>query len=201
MTVHRLHPNTFIGEGTRLGDFVVIGTPPRGRNSGDLRTIIGAGGVIRSHAVLYSGNVVGDHVDIGHGALVREGNHIGSYVTIGSHAVIEFEVQIGNRVEIAAHAFIPEYCVLEDGCWIGPGVALTNSRYPRSRNAKQHLAGVRVGRDAQVGAGAIVLPGRSVGAGAIVEAGAVVVKDVPEKAIVSGSPARVVSTCRDHERG
>jgi acetyltransferase-like isoleucine patch superfamily enzyme len=69
-------------------------------------------------------------------------------------------------------------------------VILTNSRYPNRADSKAKLQGVRVGRGAVVGAGAVLLPGVRVGAGALVGAGAVVVGDVTPGAMVVGNPAR-----------
>jgi len=104
--------------------------------------MIGARAVIRSHTVIYDGNIIGDDFHTGHGALIREDNHIGNMVSIGSHSVIEHHVQIGDRVRIHANTFIPERSVLEPECWIGPCVTFTNARYPNAPNTKDKLEGV-----------------------------------------------------------
>jgi acetyltransferase-like isoleucine patch superfamily enzyme len=84
--------------------------------------------------------------------------------------------------------FIPEHTVLEDGAWIGPGVRITNARYPNRPDTKANLEGVTIGRGAVVGAAAVLLPGVQVGEGAIIGAGAVVVRDVAPGAVVVGNP-------------
>lgn len=190
----RIHPNVSLGANATLGDFLVLGAAPRGVAEGALETVIGANAVIRSHTVIYAGNRIGDDFQTGHGVLVRENNRIGNGVSVGSHSIVEFNVEIGDGVMIHSNAFVPEYCVLEERCWIGPGVTLTNARYPRSRNVKETLAGVRVGRGAKVGAGVVVLPGVTIGEGALIGAGAVVVKDVPPRAVMAGAPARLLRT-------
>ncbi len=187
-----VYPNVSIGSGTDLGDFVIIGEPPRGKAAGELPTVIGVGAIIRSHTVVYAGNRIGDRFETGHGVLIREENQIGHDVSIGSHTVVEHHVVIGDFVRIHSSAFIPEYSVLETECWIGPGVILTNARYPRSPQAKAMLRGPVIKSRAKIGAGAVLLPGVTVGQDALVGAGAVIVSDVPERAVMVGNPARVI---------
>lgn len=188
------YPGVELAEPATLGAFVVLGMPA----SGDpLPTRIGAHANIRSHTVIYAGNIIGAHFQTGHGVLVRESNQIGDRVSIGSHSVIEHHVQIGNGVRIHSQAFVPEFTVLEDDCWIGPCVCLTNARYPRSPGVKEALRGATIGKQAKIGAGAIVLPGVSIGARALVGAGAVVTHDVPQGAVVAGSPARILKSIAD----
>lgn len=175
-----------------VGEFVIIGVPPRGQGVGALLTKIGARALIRSHTVIYAGNTIGDDFQTGHAVLVREANRIGHRVSIGSHSVIERDVFIGDDVRIHSNAFVPEYSVLEAKCSIGPGTVLTNARYPWSPSTKRDLRGPHVETGAIVGANVTLLPGVRIGAGALVGAGAVVVKDVQARAVVVGNPARVV---------
>ena len=74
--------------------------------------------------------------------------------------------------------------------WLGPGVIVTNARYPNRADTKDNLTGVRFGPGATVGAGVVLLPGISIGAGALVGAGAVVVHDVAAGATIVGNPGR-----------
>jgi len=180
-----------------VGEFVIIGVPPRGHAPGALATRIGARAVLRSHTVVYAGNVIGDDFQTGHGVLIRESNQIGDRVSVGSHSIIEHHVIIEDGVRIHSQAFVPEFTVLEAGSSIGPGTVLTNTRYPWSPQAKETMRGPHIESAAIVGANVTVLPGLRIGAGALVGAGAVVVKDVPPGAVVVGNPARIVRAVED----
>ena len=188
----QIYPNVELGAESNLGDFVIIGEPPSGKAPGELPTRIGARVTIRSHTVIYAGNIIGDDFQTGHGALVREENRIGNHVSIGSHSVVEHHVEIGDHVRVHSNAFIPEYSMLEAACWIGPGVIFTNARYPRSPGVKEGLKGPTIRSGAKIGAGAVLLPGVTIGRDALVGAGSVVVDDVPDGAVVAGNPARII---------
>ena len=95
-------------------------------------------------------------------------------------------------MRIHTQAFIPEFSVLEEGCWIGPNVVLTNAKYPLSPGVKDQLAGPVIRKGAKIGANATLLPGVVIGENALVGAGSVVVRDVPPGAVVVGNPARVI---------
>jgi acetyltransferase-like isoleucine patch superfamily enzyme len=123
--------------------------------------------------------------------LVREHTALGADVSIGSHCVVEHHVTMGDRVRLHSGCFVPEHSVLEAGAWLGPGVIVTNSRYPNRPGSKDELEGVVVQERAVVGAGVVLLPGVVVGRRAVVGAGAVVVADVPAGATVVGNPARM----------
>ena len=187
-----IHPNVGLGEDYQIGEFVILGIPPRGSIPGDLETRIGRGALIRSHTVVYAGNRIGANFQTGHSVMVRELNEIGDDVSIGSHSVIEHHIKIGNRVRIHSNVFIPEYSILEDDVWIGPNVVFTNALYPLSREAKANLKGPLLMPGAKIGANSTLLPGIVVGHNALVGAGAVVVRDVPDGKVVVGNPARVV---------
>lgn len=192
-----VHPGVELPADAQVGAFAIVGEPVKGRAPGDVPTVVGARAVIRSHAVIYAGNRIGDDFQTGHGVLVREDNRIGHRVSIGTHTIVEHHVEIGNDVRIHSDAFIPEFSVLEDGCWIGPCVVFTNARYPQSAGVKEALKGPVVRKGAKIGAGAVLLPGVEIGADALVGAGAVVTRDVPAGAVVAGNPGRVVRALRD----
>jgi acetyltransferase-like isoleucine patch superfamily enzyme len=185
-----VHPGVQLGDDVVIEDFCVVGAPFKGY-AGE-PTVIGDGAVIRSHAVIYAGNLIGRGFQAGNKANVRELNVIGDDVSIGTLSVVEHHVQIASGVRIHTQAFVPEYSVLEEDAWIGPQVVLTNAKYPRSPNAKAELRGPRIGRGAKVGANATILPGIVVGENSLVGAGSVVTADVAAGDIVVGNPARVI---------
>jgi acetyltransferase-like isoleucine patch superfamily enzyme len=149
--------------------------------------------------VIYAGTVIGDDFQSGHGVLVREDNQVADRVSIGSHTVIEHHVIIASDVRIHSNAFVPEYSVLETGCWVGPNAVLTNARYPLSPEVKEELKGPRIEPHAKIGANATLLPGVVIGSYALVGAGAVVVRDAPPGKVLVGNPARVTGNVSDLE--
>lgn len=130
-------------------------------------------------------------------AQVREGSSVGPECVIGRGAYVGVGVRIGARVKIQNFALLYDPAEIEDGVFIGPGVILTNDRRPRSvtprGQAKSALdwtpVGVRVEQGASIGAGSICVAPVRIGAWALVGAGSVVVDNVPDHALVVGSPA------------
>ena len=192
MTTYKLYENVALGAGSVVEDFCIVGTPPRGAAAGALATVIGDGSVIRSHTVIYAGNTIGRNFQTGNKVNIRESNRIGNNVSIGTLSVIEHHVEIADNVRIHTQVFIPEYSVLEEGCWIGPNVVFTNAKYPLSPGVKDSLAGPIIRKGAKIGANSTLLPGVVIGENALVGAGSVVVRDVPAGAVVVGNPARVI---------
>ncbi len=184
-----IHPNVELGAGVEVGPFCLLGRPPKGARAGELPLSIGAGSVIRSHTVIYAGTRIGERFQSGHNAMIRESTTIGARCSVGTGSVVEFKVQMGDGVRLHSQVFVPEYSVLEDGAWIGPNVVVTNAPYPTAARAKETLQGVRICRNARIGANSTLLPGVTIGEGALVGAGSVVTRDVAPFSIVAGNPA------------
>jgi len=197
MSNYRIYAGVRLGDQVVIEDYCILGVPPRGSSEGEMETILGAQALVRSHTVIYAGNIIGNGFQTGNKVNIRELNHIGDNVSIGTLSVIEHHVEIGNNVRIHSQAFIPEFSVLEDDTWIGPNVVLTNAKYPLSRDVKESLQGPRIKRGAKIGANATILPGVVIGENALVGAGAVVVKDVPAGVVVAGNPARIIRQISD----
>ena len=192
MSTYVIHDGVTLGPGALVEDFCIVGTLPRGAAPGTLSTTIGEHAVIRSHTVIYAGNVIGRNFQTGNKVNIRESNRIGNDVSVGTLSVVEHHVEIGNDVRIHTQVFIPEFSVLEDGCWIGPNVVLTNAKYPLSPNVKHELAGPVIRKGAKIGANSTILPGVVIGENALVGAGSVVARDVAPGEVVVGNPARVI---------
>lgn len=188
-----IHPGVQLGQGVTIGDYAIIGEPPRGHAPGDLPTIIGDGATIRSHTVIYAENQIGEGFQTGHHVMIREANTIGNQVSIGTNSVMEHHITLANGVRIHSNVFIPEYSELHEGAWIGPNVVITNARYPLMPNAKAHLKGAIIQAGAKIGANSTLLPGVVIGQQALVGAGSVVTKDVPAYQVVVGNPAHIIN--------
>jgi acetyltransferase-like isoleucine patch superfamily enzyme len=113
----------------------------------------------------------------------------------------------GKNITLGKRIFINSGCkfqdqggvVIGDDCLIGHNVVIAtlNHDLAPSRRADMHPAPVVIGRNVWIGSNATILPGVTIGDDAVVAAAAVVTKDVPEKSVVVGSPARVVRSLSD----
>jgi acetyltransferase-like isoleucine patch superfamily enzyme len=124
--------------------------------------------------------------------VVLRGARIGENCNVSAHCYIESDVVIGNNVTLKSGVYVWDGLRIEDDVFLGPNVTLTNDKYPPSRDWPRSLARTTIRKGACIGAGAVLLPGLEIGEGAMVGAGAVVTKNVPPRALVIGSPARVV---------
>ncbi len=134
--------------------------------------------------------------------LLREG--LGA---VGAGTVVRppFFCDYGIHITLGAGVFINFNCVILDVCpvtigddtMLAPGVQILTADHPREpgpRAAKLEFGRpIAIGRNAWIGAGALILPGVQIGDEAVVAAGAVVTRDVAPGATVAGTPARPVS--------
>ena len=124
-------------------------------------------------------------------AHVLPGAKIGAECNICDGVFIENDVHIGDRVTIKCGVQVWDGITLEDDVFVGPNATFTNDRFPRSGKKPDFFQKTVVRRGATVGANSTILPGLTIGKDAIVGAGAVVTRDVPQNAIVIGNPARI----------
>ena len=120
------------------------------------------------------------------GAIIREKVEIGEGAVIMMGAVINIGAVIGKRTMIDMGAVLGGRAIVGDDCHIGAGTVLAGVVEPASATP------VIVEDHVMIGANAVVIEGVHVGKNAVVAAGAVVIEDVPENAVVAGSPARIV---------
>ena len=125
-------------------------------------------------------------------AHVLPGARIGADCNINDHVFIENDVVVGDRVTVKSGVQLWDGIRLGDDVFVGPNATFTNDPLPRSKEYPESFAQTFVGPGASIGGGAVILPGVRIGRRAMVGAGAVVVRDVPAHAIVVGNPARIV---------
>ncbi|EHZ7120552.1 N-acetyltransferase [Vibrio vulnificus] len=136
--------------------------------------------------------------DIGEGtriwqfAVILEGAKIGENCNICAHTLIEGNVIVGNNVTLKSGVYLWNGVTLEDQVFVGPCVAFSNDKYPRSGEHLSEHPETVVKYGASIGANATILPGVTIGSKAIIGAGAVVTKDVPDRAVVVGNPAKII---------
>lgn len=158
---------------------------------------IGKNAIIREPTIIYPDNEIGDNFQTGHFVVIRENNKIGNNVSIGINSEVAYNIIIEDNVRIHSKCFIPEYSVIKKNAWIGPNVIFTNDKYPNSKNGKSNLKGPIIGEYAKIGANSTILPEIRIGKHALIGAGTVVVKDIPDYAIIVGNPSRKIGDIRD----
>jgi acetyltransferase-like isoleucine patch superfamily enzyme len=201
-----VYPGTVIGEGCQILDYAVVGKQPTlsPRSTAKREELppleLGAGTIVSTGAVVFAGTTVGERVVVGDQACVRERCTIGDDVVIGRGSLVENDTSVGALTKIQAHAYITAYSLLEENVFIAPCVITTNDNF-MGRTEKRHelVKGPTIRRGARVGGGAVLLPGIEVGEEAFVGAGAVVLRDVPARAVMVGSPARQIREVPDEE--
>jgi UDP-2-acetamido-3-amino-2,3-dideoxy-glucuronate N-acetyltransferase len=144
---------------------------------------------------------LGDNVQVRHPELVNlYGCIVGDGTRVGPFVEIQAGARIGARCKISSHSFICSGVIVEDEVFIGHGVMFTNDRFPRATTETGsfmttddwQMETTKVCRRASIGSHATILCGITIGQGAMIGAGAVVTRDVPPYAVVSGVPARIV---------
>jgi UDP-2-acetamido-3-amino-2,3-dideoxy-glucuronate N-acetyltransferase len=117
---------------------------------------------------------------------------IGRDCNICDHVFIENDVVLGDEVTVKSGVQLWDGVRLGNRVFVGPNATFTNDPFPRSRKPPAKFAETIVEEDASIGANATILPGLKIGRAAMVGAGAVVTDSVPAYAMVVGNPARIV---------
>lgn len=125
-------------------------------------------------------------------AVIFDGAVIGENCNICAHTLVENGVTIGNNVTVKSGVYLWEGTIVADDVFIGPNATFTNDVMPRSKVYPEVFSGISIKQGASIGANATLLPGVTIGREAMVGAGAVVVSDVPDYAVVVGNPAKVI---------
>ncbi|HIF9267925.1 TPA: acyltransferase [Photobacterium damselae] len=117
---------------------------------------------------------------------------IGENCNICAHTLIENDVVIGSNVTIKSGVYLWDNIRIEDDVFIGPCVAFTNDKKPRSKQYPEKYLQTIIKKGASIGANATILPGLVLGEYCMVGAGSVVTKNVPPYSVVVGNPAKVI---------
>lgn len=202
-----IHADSVIGEGVRIDDFACIGKKPtKAKNSAVTKNIelspcvIGDYCSVGTSAIIYRGARIKNDCLVADMAVVREKVAIGENTIVGKGVTIENECSIGAFVKLQTNTYITAYSVVEDYCFIAPCVVTTNDNYAgRDKERLTKFKGVTVKRGGRIGAGAVILPGKTVNEDSLVGAGSVLTGDTQEKKTYIGAPARQTGDVKESQ--
>ena len=146
---------------------------------------------VHPHALVES-REIGANTRIWAFAHVMDGARIGRDCNIGDHTFVESGVVLGNNVTVKNGVSIWTNVTVEDNVFLGPNCVFTNDPNPRAyvKKRPEDLGATLLKENATVGANATVLCGITIGRYAFIGAGAVVLRSVPDFALIVGNPGR-----------
>jgi UDP-2-acetamido-3-amino-2,3-dideoxy-glucuronate N-acetyltransferase len=152
------------------------------------------------HSSVVDENVqIGSSTKIWHFSHILSKSKIGRNCNIGQNVVVGPNVTIGNNCKIQNNVSVYDGVTLEDDVFCGPSMVFTNVMNPRSAvPRKDAFLSTLVKRGATLGANCTIVCGNTMGAYAFVGAGAVVVANVPDYALMVGNPARQIGWVSMH---
>lgn len=144
-----------------------------------------------STAVLDDGCSIGTGSSIWHFCHIMPGAVIGEKCSLGQNVFVANKVSLGNNVKVQNNVSLYEGVVCEDDVFIGPSAVFTNVINPRSGvSRKNEYQSTVLRKGVTIGANATIICGVEIGRYAFIGAGAVVTKNVPAYALLTGNPAR-----------
>src|SRR5438309_8787127 len=158
-------------------------------------TIVQSRNLYMAHALaLVESEEIGENTRIWAFAHVMKDTRIGRDCNIGEHCYIEQGVTLGNNVTVKNGVNVWAGVTVEDNVFLGPNCVLTNDPNPRAyiKKSADSLVETLIRSNATIGANATVVCGVTIGRYAFIGAGAVVIRSVPDFALVVGNPARQI---------
>ena len=194
MIVNKRHIH--IGKMAKINKWVVVGCKPV-RTIKKIDLFIGKYFLAMEGAIIYAGSTIGDEAIIGHNSIIREGNIIGNNFHLWNNSIIDYGCTICNNVKIHCNVYVAQFTVIEDDVFIAPGVVIANDIHPKCKFSKKCMSGPRIKKGAVIGVNVTINPFVVIGEKAVIGAGSVVTKDIPDKKVAYGNPARVVADITD----
>ncbi|MDF1895231.1 acyltransferase [Rahnella contaminans] len=145
-----------------------------------------------SHTAQIKNVITGNDVVIIEPANVY-GCTLGDAVFIGPFVEIQANTVIGRGTKIQSHSFVCEYVTVGEECFIGHGVMFANDMFRDGKPSpdRDSWARIVVGNHVSIGSGATILA-VTLCDGAVIGAGSVVTKDITEKGVYAGNPAKLL---------
>jgi len=139
--------------------------------------------------------VIGDNVKLGHNVILKSGTRIHNNVDIADNCCTTGACIIGNDVNIRTGACISKSVIIEDCCFIGPGIMTNHTKHVKHcrPNAKGNFMVTRIKYGSVIGASCWLIAGVTIGSDVIVGGGTLIVKDILVSGIYVGSPPRMLS--------
>ncbi|MGB5006486.1 MAG: acyltransferase [Ferruginibacter sp.] len=151
----------------------------------------GGGFFVHPSSFIDDNCIIGAGTAIWHFSHIMSGAVIGSHCNIGQNVVVSPNVRLGNNVKVQNNVSLYEGVICEDDVFLGPGAVLTNVINPRSAISRRHeFKTTLIKKGATIGANATIVCGHTIGEYAFIGAGAVVTKDVPAYALITGNPGK-----------
>jgi acetyltransferase-like isoleucine patch superfamily enzyme len=190
----RIQDGAVLGKRTVLGPHTTSPEAPEGA-----RTLFERGAQVGCYTVIVAGARLGPAAVVADHSLVREHAWLEAGAVAGHGGVVGRGCRIGVRSKLMGGCILPPRTVIEEDVFCGPGLTVTDDLTMGRHRGVTELPAVTLRRACRVAANVTVLPGFEIGEESLVGAGSVVTRDVGERSVVLGAPARFIREVTDEE--